>query len=1788
MLQVLLLLLSPLLLVAAAAAFAILSKRLAFVHARSNATSSPQKTVTIGVFHPYANGGGGGERVLYCALLALVDYFKKVAAESEDKTQYKLQLVLYAGDDGLSTAELVARGAEAFNLPELKKLRVDLSVTLVPLPSREILDPKLYPSFTLFWQSVAHIRLTLEAMEASVKSGIFPHVWVDTTGCPFSYVAASIVYACTVVAYVHYPMISTDMIAKVQQRDSGFNNDAAIAASSSRSTVKYIYYRLIAGAYGLVGKYCTDVAMVNSTWTYNHIKQLWGKSPAIVYPPCGAMQEYMDFSLENRESLALSISQFRPEKNQLLQLQAFQVLLTKYADKMQTKFRDFRLVLLGSCRNADDEARVETLKQQAQELGITDRVDFVVNASFAELKRYLAKSSIGVHTMYNEHFGISNVEMMAAGMLVVANNSGGPKADIVKPGTGYLALTAEEYADKMLALLNQSPVESVEMRATARKSSLRFSDSEFGQQFIAAMSGVLEALLVMEEHKQSLAEIFADLGSDPVNGMTSHGVVERQESEGLNRLTPPKQTPEIVKYIRELTGLFSLLLWVGGALCIIIYGLQGDPNNLYLGIVLFLVVVITGTFSYFENAKSSNLMESFKQMMPTVTTVIREGKSQKIEATQLVRGDIIVLKGGDKVPADIRVLECSDDMTVDNSCLTGEPEPLKRVPDCTDENPLETKNLCFFGTFIPQGSGKGVVVRVGDKTVMGRIAKLATTTGQNMTPIAREINHFVHIIAVVAVVIGVIFFIIGIFLKTDIVTNVVFMIGIIVANVPEGLLATVTVCLSLAANRMAHKSVLVKNLEGVETLGSTSCICSDKTGTLTQNVMTVAHVVYDNKIFDAECSITPVGNYSLESPSFKALQRCATLCNNAVFDEDSKYEKAVGPDGLPIRGKRKPFKETVSMGNGTTMEKVAWDTIGDASESAMIKFCHDKKDIIEFREENSKIKEIPFNSKNKYQLSLHKQDNDGSKPILMVMKGAPERITARCGFVLIDGEEVEMTPKRLAEVEAAQLDLSKKGMRVLGFAQKLLNPDIYTADYEFSTDNPNFPIGEKDVDYEAVPKPDPKVEEPLCFIGLMALIDPPRPEVPIAVAKCKTAGIRVIMVTGDHPITAKAIAHKVGILWGPTCEDLEEENAARGVNEGDNGWVDPKTAPAIVVPGWTISLDTPVEEWDRILDHRQIVFARTSPQQKLIIVENCQRRKEIVAVTGDGVNDSPALKKADIGIAMGIMGSAVSKEAADMILLDDNFASIVCGVEEGRIIFDNLKKSIAYALAANIPELVPFLLYATVRLPLPLTTVLMLLICLGTDMIPSIAMAYEGAENDIMLRAPRNAETEHLVTKKLVFFAYALVGIVEAGAGMFTFLAVMNDYGYSPKILPNLGFYDRFGKQVLWCQTEGGHYCTAGGKYKNDDGDLIPLGKLTGNDTGSPQCQAEYDDIIPTGGDIFDTYIFYDPIVGGKVIDCQFPLQNLDTDADKPGEYDRKDPATYKDYTASPYVTFQSMQAARSQNYYPYYPMAARRSSFFDREWFDYDAAQTGVPGLVSSVSLAIFSSFQPLTVWAITDSDETGGGVSALGGARDAFGGLAVSVVDSTGKMTTSTFEISDSHSYKVGQSFEKILNADGTDPCTGEQCLLDYRAGFARRESDKVYLNIVSRMMQYSTLAIAQTAFFIAIVEMQWSNVMICKTRYLSIVMQGMTNSVLNFGLMFEFMLCAVIAYAGFTHTVLGTDNVRLVHWFPALPFAIFLAVLDEARKFLMRSTSRSVIRKDTGQMLRYPGWLEVNTYY
>ncbi|KXJ20388.1 Sodium/potassium-transporting ATPase subunit alpha-2 [Exaiptasia diaphana] len=817
----------------------------------------------------------------------------------------------------------------------------------------------------------------------------------------------------------------------------------------------------------------------------------------------------------------------------------------------------------------------------------------------------------------------------------------------------------------------------------------------------------LKQELEVDWHICSTEEILSRLGTSIAKGISQKEADFRLERDGRNCLTPPPTVPEWVKFCRLLFGGFSLLLWFGGILCFITYiikvSTEEEPSkdDLALGLTLTIVVIITGIFSYYQESKSSKIMESFKNMVPQEATVLRDGTKVKKNAEEVVVGDIIFVAIGDRVPADIRILE-SKGFKVDNSSLTGESEPQARTPEFTHENPLETKNLAFFSTNAVEGTCTGLVVQTGDNTVMGRIANLASGLDTGKTPIAIEIEHFIHIVTGVAVVLGLTFFAISLGLQYSLLESVIFLIGIIVANVPEGLLATVTVCLTLTAKRMASKNCLVKNLEAVETLGSTSTICSDKTGTLTQNRMTVAHMWFDDKIVEADTTEDQSGETMVQSDTWNALGRIAGLCNRAEF--------VPGTENMPVLRR---------------------DTMGgNASEAALLK-CVELQvgNVKNMRENYPMVAEIPFNSSNKYHVSIHEME-DPNKPDcshVLLLKGAPERVLERCSSILIQGQEVHLGEDMREAFELAYLNLGGMGERVLGFGQFYLNKEQYPPGFEFITDEPvNFPL------------------TGLCFVGLMSMIDPPRAAVPDAVSKCRSAGIKVIMVTGDHPITAKAIAQGVGIIseGSETVEDIS--NRLKIPVEQ----VNPRDAKAIVVHGGDLK-NVEKQELDDILkNHTEIVFARTSPQQKLIIVEGCQRNGAIVAVTGDGVNDSPALKKADIGVAMGIAGSDVSKQAADMILLDDNFASIVTGVEEGRLIFDNLKKSIAYTLTSNIPEITPFLMFILVGIPQPLGTVTILCIDLGTDMVPAISLAYEAPESDIMKRFPRDPKKDKLVNER--------------------------------------------------------------------------------------------------------------------------------------------------------------------------------------------------------------------------------------------------------------------------------------------------------------------------------------------------------------------------------------------------------------------------------------------------------
>ncbi|NWX94449.1 AT1A2 ATPase, partial [Nothoprocta pentlandii] len=477
------------------------------------------------------------------------------------------------------------------------------------------------------------------------------------------------------------------------------------------------------------------------------------------------------------------------------------------------------------------------------------------------------------------------------------------------------------------------------------------------------------------------------------------------------------------------------------------------------------------------------------------------------------------------------------------------------------------------------------------------------------------------------------------------------------------------VCLTLTAKRMARKNCLVKNLEAVETLGSTSTICSDKTGTLTQNRMTVAHMWFDNQIHEADTTEDQSGaTFDKRSPTWAALARIAGLCNRAVF---------------------KPGQENISISKR--------DTAGDASESALLKCIQlSCGSVKKMRDKNPKVTEIPFNSTNKYQLSIHEREDD-PQGYLLVMKGAPERILDRCSRILLQGQEVPLDEEMREAFQNAYLELGGLGERVLGFCHLYLPPDKFPRGFRFDADEVNFPTSD------------------LCFVGLMSMIDPPRAAVPDAVGKCRSAGIKVIMVTGDHPITAKAIAKGVGII-SEGNETVEDIAARLNIPVSQ---VNPREAKACVVHGSDLK-DMTSEQLDEILrNHTEIVFARTSPQQKLIIVEGCQRQGAIVAVTGDGVNDSPALKKADIGVAMGIAGSDVSKQAADMILLDDNFASIVTGA----------------------------------------------------------------AESDIMKRQPRNPRSDKLVNERLISMAYGQIGMIQALGGFFTYFVILAENGFLPSTL---------------------------------------------------------------------------------------------------------------------------------------------------------------------------------------------------------------------------------------------------------------------------------------------------------------------------------------------------------------------------------------------------------------------
>uniref|UniRef100_A0A5S6R0Q8 Sodium/potassium-transporting ATPase subunit alpha n=1 Tax=Trichuris muris TaxID=70415 RepID=A0A5S6R0Q8_TRIMR len=855
-----------------------------------------------------------------------------------------------------------------------------------------------------------------------------------------------------------------------------------------------------------------------------------------------------------------------------------------------------------------------------------------------------------------------------------------------------------------------------------------------------------EQHLEMDEHTISVDDLCQRLGTNWKTGLTEDQVRHRQGRCGLNKLTPPKKTTGLFKLLNNLFSGFGVLLIIAALICITTSLLSesqpaNDSNeNIWLGIALLSVAIITASLQYYQEVKSSRIMESFKDIIAHSAIVQREGIRMCIPSEELVVGDLVELKGGDRVPADIRITK-SHNFKVDNSVITGESEPQLITADVTYGSAWEATNLLFFSTYALEGTACGIVVRTGDRTMMGTIAQLTSQVSNEKTPIAVELEHFIRIISTVAFLWGALILIACLANGYPMMDSFLYFISTVVANVPEGLLATVTVLLALTAKRMAGKNCLVRRLEAIETLGSTNVICTDKTGTLTQNRMTVSHYWLNECIIQADHSEDKIISRSCQNMEpadlmdshLLCMLRIAILCNKAEF-------KPGQPAEIPVLKR---------------------ECVGDPLDAALLKYAEIMTNCAStIRRLYPKECEIPFNSVDKIQISVH-QRRDG---YFVAMKGAPEHILSRCRSFLRNGTEQPIDAEFESAFNDIYLKLGGSGERVLGLCDLDLPADQYPKGYNFENEKPNFPT------------------DGMRFVGMISLVDPPRPGAPYAVAKCRLANIKVAMVTGDHPITALSIARSVGIV-GESSETVEEIARRKGVPLSS---IDSREAKAVVLHGSDLGRMNQDELSQLISTYTEIVFARTSPRQKLVIVETYQRLGYTVAVTGDGVNDAPALKKADVGVAMGITGCDVCKQAADIILMDDNFCSLVTGIEEGRLIFENMKKAITYVLTSNIPELFPFILHVVLNIPLALGTTAILCIDLGTDIWPDISLAYEPSEGDLMKRNARNRHKERLVNRRMVSFSYGQIGVIEAAGAFMAYFVVMNENGFFPSSLPGI------------------------------------------------------------------------------------------------------------------------------------------------------------------------------------------------------------------------------------------------------------------------------------------------------------------------------------------------------------------------------------------------------------------
>lgn len=800
------------------------------------------------------------------------------------------------------------------------------------------------------------------------------------------------------------------------------------------------------------------------------------------------------------------------------------------------------------------------------------------------------------------------------------------------------------------------------------------------------------------------SEVYEQLGSSPA-GLDTSAAASKLGEHGHNVLPAKAGKPIIYRFFQQFVDLFAILLEVAALLTFVAaFMSQGADrtDNLRLAFAILGVVILNAAIGFFQEFRAEKATEALQKLVPQNAKVLRDGELQMIPAAELVPGDVIALEEGDAISADARLVR-QFEMSTNNIALTGESDAVRKTSDPITEEKLakiDMPNLVFMGTSVAAGTGRAVVFATGMNTEFGRIFELTSGVQEEKSPLQKEVGVMARTVSKIAIITGFLLFIMGHFLGLAWVGAVLFALGVMVCCVPEGLPATLSVALAIGVQRMAKRNALIKKLSAVETLGSTNVICTDKTGTLTKAEMTVKEMFVDmSRIEVTGAGYEPKGEFVVDltplpkeeaAVRYEGIFRAMTFCNNS---------KVIPP-----------------------AEDKGWRVIGDPTEGCLVVVA--QKGGFDFTSDlmtRPKIYELPFDSVRKRMSVIHVEE-DGQKAYI---KGAPAETIALCSRIKMNGKVTMLTDELRGKILAQNDTMSRDALRVLAIAERDLPPEM--TEYNWDA-----------------------VESDLTLLGLVGMIDPPRPEVGEAVEKAISAGIRIIMVTGDYGLTAEAIARRIGIVRG------EEARVVTGLE-----------LDAMDVDQLNTELKT----------YHDIIFARVSPEHKMRVVGALKDMGEIVAVTGDGVNDAPALKRADIGVAMGLTGTDVSREAAVMILLDDSFASIIKAVEQGRGVYANLKKMVTYLFSHNCGELFPYVFATLAGVHLvPLTALQVLSIDLGSDVLPALALGTEMPEPGVMSLPPRPKGTRLMDTPTLKRIAF--LGTIQAIGSVVGFLYVLLSHGW--------------------------------------------------------------------------------------------------------------------------------------------------------------------------------------------------------------------------------------------------------------------------------------------------------------------------------------------------------------------------------------------------------------------------